>query len=1019
MHVGDSGGAKTKLATEFTTGSEPKGYLLSRIALDFDAESGSPGSITVALHAADTANSSNPAATAQATLSGSNPDTAGLYTYTCSTGCGMERNSDYFIVVSAPSAATGAGYHPHMTDGDAEIKHPSTNGWSIENTGRKHNGTSWGATSGSRVLSMHLAANLRTPALAGGTTPTAITNTLTITNWADAWYYKSTTAGKTTCTQVNAGTYIVNFTGLTQNTEYTFKAYSDSGCTAANLLATAAAFTTANPSLASSNVSSDTATLTLSNWTVGTGAGKDGNWYYKADKAPHNASCSAAQTTATASLTGLTGSETYTYTAYSDATCTKTIAAAAAFTTQPPYITATSITSTGATLNITGHPTAWYYKRTHGPADTTCTTVAANTSSHTLSATLSADTLYGYTAYSGANCATEIDTVYFSTTDVGVGTLGETAANAVIGESGGFKIKRAPAFTTGTSSLGHGYTLTGVTLLFDAKTGNPGNISVALHEAKTNNTAPADAAHAVLSGDNTPDTAGLYTYTCSTNCDLGSSKKYYIVVSAPNAASNSLYRLQQGAVNATADEVRHPSGNGWVIHDKMWYDLGGTIGESNNPGIIHVAANENVPVLSAPTVSGATANLTIKYHTGAWYFKRTAGGVTDTTCHTVASASDGGDVRGLADSTTYTYTAYSDSGCTTANALDSVQFTTGTGKPTTNIDTVGSTTATLSIDNVTGPWYYKRIYGPSDTTCRSVSTGAGKVNLTGLTANTLYGYRAYDDSGCANTLESAVYFTTSKGTGAGNLGYGSSGSFYVGSHTNAQYEMTTSFTTGSSVKGYTLGSVTTSFRDIVGSPGDIQATLHEGSRTADSQATLGGGNPSAWGFHTFTCTGSQTNSCALKKDTEYFIVLSARSATGSDRYNVPLLTETSEYVWPDGEGWSIANAGAYKWNNGWHGLLQNRKLFMHVAADIVPLPVLTVSNITSNGATITLTNYTGSWWYKSTTGGKEHCTAAPADTYSVTFTDLNANSGYIFSAYSNSTCRNWEATAERFDTPSS
>ena len=877
VHVGDSGGAKTKLATEFTTGSEPKGYLLSRIALDFDAESGSPGSITVALHAADTANSSNPAATAQATLSGSNPDTAGLYTYTCSTGCGMERDSDYFIVVSAPSAATGAGYHPHMTDGDAEIKHPSTNGWSIENTGRKHNGTSWGATSGSRVLSMHLAANLRTPALAGGTTPTATTNTLTITNWADAWHYKSTTTGKTTCSSaVAAGTSTANITGLTQNTSYTFSAYSDSGCTAAKLLATAAAFTTANPSLASSNVLTDTATLTISNWAAGTGTGKDGNWHYKADKAPHTTCSSAAQTTATASLTGLTGSETYTYTAYSDATCTKTIAAAASFTTQPPYITATSITSTGATLNITGHPTAWYYKRTHGPADTTCTTVAANTSSHTLSATLSADTLYGYTAYSASGCASAntIDTVYFSTTDVGVSSLGAPSVVSAFGNSNGVKIKRAPTFTTGTTT--HGYTLTSVTLRFDAKTGNPGNISVALHEAKTNNTEPADAAHAILGGDKTPDTAGLYTYTCSANCDLGSSKKYYIVVSAPSAPSGSWYKLHRGANDATVDEVRHPSGNGWVIHDKMWSDFGGTTGETNNPSIIHVAANINIATLSAPTVSGATANLEIIYHTGAWYFKRTAGGVTDATCHTVASASDGGDVRGLADSTTYTYTAYSDSGCTTANALDSVQFTTGTGKPTTNIDTVGSTTATLSIDNVTGPWYYKRVHGPSDTTCRSVSTGAGKVNLTGLTANTLYGYRAYDDSGCANTLESAVYFTTSKGAGAGNFGYGSNGSFYFGFAYNNKYQVAASFRTGPSGKGYTLGSITSSFNNIVGSPGDIRATLHEGSVTASAQATLGGGNPSGSGWHTFTCTGSQTNNCALKK--RYDLLYAARRA---------------------------------------------------------------------------------------------------------------------------------------------
>ena len=66
-------------------------------------------------------------------------------------------------------------------------------------------------------------------------TASAVTQTgarLTIGNHAAAWWYRKTSptpAG--TCTAVNAGTTHVDLTGLTAGTSYTYKAYSNSGCT--------------------------------------------------------------------------------------------------------------------------------------------------------------------------------------------------------------------------------------------------------------------------------------------------------------------------------------------------------------------------------------------------------------------------------------------------------------------------------------------------------------------------------------------------------------------------------------------------------------------------------------------------------------------------------------------------------------------------------------------------------------------------------------------------------------------
>ena len=70
----------------------------------------------------------------------------------------------------------------------------------------------------------------------------ATTATLTIANYTGDWYYKHTNTGAT-CEGPVSGTS-KDLTGLTANTSYTYSAYSDSGCTSGNLLATAAQFTT-------------------------------------------------------------------------------------------------------------------------------------------------------------------------------------------------------------------------------------------------------------------------------------------------------------------------------------------------------------------------------------------------------------------------------------------------------------------------------------------------------------------------------------------------------------------------------------------------------------------------------------------------------------------------------------------------------------------------------------------------------------------------------------------------------
>ena len=161
-----SGFAESKsqqCAIAFTTGSRSGGYTLKSVAGRFAAKIGSPGSIVVKVHTADTSNSSNPG-TEVVTLSGSDPDTAGLHTFSCpagNTGCDLSANQTYFVVMStADTSGATALYRLERTTSDAEAVHPSGNGWTIANVGRSKTGSAaWEDLASSQTGLVHVAAD--------------------------------------------------------------------------------------------------------------------------------------------------------------------------------------------------------------------------------------------------------------------------------------------------------------------------------------------------------------------------------------------------------------------------------------------------------------------------------------------------------------------------------------------------------------------------------------------------------------------------------------------------------------------------------------------------------------------------------------------------------------------------------------------------------------------------------------------------------------------------------------------
>ena len=220
------------------------------------------------------------------------------------------------------------------------------------------------------------------------------------------WYYKADTGPHAACsTTATAADAKVNLAGLTPGATYTYQAFSASGCATANLLASAT-FTTGAPALTASYGDTEL-TLTLAGWVAGTGAGQDGNWYYKADTGPHAACSTTAQSNAAVHLTGLTGGTVYTYTAYRDGNCANVIDAAPAFTTHAanttPALAAALETTTSLRLTLSDYTGPWWYKYT---VPATPAGVCTPASEATVVATgLAKNTSYTFKAYRAAGCA--------------------------------------------------------------------------------------------------------------------------------------------------------------------------------------------------------------------------------------------------------------------------------------------------------------------------------------------------------------------------------------------------------------------------------------------------------------------------------------------------------------------------------------------------------------------------------------------------------------------------------------
>ena len=756
-----------------------------------------------------------------------------------------------------------------------------------------------------------------------------------------------------------------------------------------------------SPTLSTAGIHQSVADLNISNYS--------GDWHYKANVGPHS-SCQGPVSSASVALSGLAASMTYTYTAYDNSACSgDALTPAITFTTLAPplYLTVTNVGDTTATLNMTQYPNQWWYAQAGDSNNFQCVAGPGSGSSVNLTG-LTQNTLYTYVTYSEPQCpvASIVDRAYFSTTDAGAGNLTPTldGSSCTFGSPVGHQGQScAVSFTTG-GDIGGGYFLHDVAVSLSQTFGDLGGVSVAVHTADANGN-PAAAPLTTLSGT-TQDLNGTYTFSCASDCYLYKNTTYFVVVSATNA---SLRGYRGWMMRNSAHEYAWPANSGWAIGNgakqksdaNAWTSL-----SSGQTPVLHVAANETSATLSVSGVSAAGASLAISGHTGNWYYDADAG--PHTSCSTAQSASSTVALSGLSHSTTYAYTAYSDSGC--ATPIAAVTFTTATIGLT--VSEVTATGATLTLSGHSGAWYYQANAAPH-TACTAAPTNATEIAFRGvLTPGTVYTYSAYTDSSCsaANKLTTASAFTTG-GVSVSNLDETSHTYVAVVGNNNqgTAIEWANAFTTGSHPGGYRLASVLALFFDQTGSPGAITAAIHEvsgGNPAANALITLTGNNPTTAGVHEFTCSSN----CSLAASTTYFFKMSATASGNDQYYKWKTTTSDSETPIPSGNGWSIAND-----SRGGSDLTttNNNVAMMKVAATKVV--GLATSNVTDTSVTLTIAGHSGNWHYQYTTPTGGSCASAGSGS-TANVTGLSPNVAYTFKAYSDSSCSTELATAAAFTT---
>ena len=569
-------------------------------------------------------------------------------------------------------------------------------------------------------------------------------------------------SGSWTITESPGGTTLVGsgttatFSGLANNTTYTFTVTNDLGCTSS---ASLNAIINPQPVTPTTPV---VGTITQPTCAVATGSvdlsGLPATGSWTVTEAPGGTTISGSGTTAT--FSGLTANTTYTFTVTNADGCTSTSSVNAVIDPQPATPTTpvvgtitqpTCAVATGS-VDLSGLPASGSWTVTEAPGGTT---ISGSGTTATFSG-LADNTTYTFTVTNADGCTSTasvnavIDPQPVTPTTPVVGTITQPTCAVATGSvdlsglpaSGSWTVTEAPGGTTISGS--------GTTATFSGLAANTTYTFTVINSDGCTSTASVNAVIDPQPVTPTTPVVGTITQpTCAVatgSVDLSGlpATGSWTITEAPGGTT-----IVGSGTTATFSGLTANTTYTFTVTNAD----GCTSTASVNAIIDPQPVTPTTPVvgtITQPTCAVATGSVDLSGlpASGSWTVTEAPGGTTISGSGTTATFS------GLTANTTYTFTVTNADGCTSTasvNAIIDPQPVTPTTPVVGTITQPTCAVATGSVDlsglPASGSWTVTE--APGGTTISGSGTTA---TFSGLTANTTYTFTVTNADGCTSTI---------------------------------------------------------------------------------------------------------------------------------------------------------------------------------------------------------------------------------------------------------------------------
>ena len=994
-------------AQAFTTGSSSAGYTLTSVTLSLSHNHSGSILLSPQLYS----DASDSPGTSLATLSSERVPFGPNLTnqvFTCNNGCQLTSGTTYHVVVIP--ARQYPVYWGQSNSGN-QTNTPSNAGWTIADDAKYRNGQggSWLGEGAVKLMKVSWATPTA-PGKVAGLTAAAGNLASVDLNWTAVTgatgykvQYKSGSQDWSSTRQVSSLTNSHNLDKnlVTANTAHTFRVAATNavgdGAWSDEVVATPVEAT-----LRASGVEASTATLTIANHT--------GTWYHKRIT-PTAGTCSTGVSTTSTSASGLSPGLTHTFSAYADSQCTGTaLATTPQFLTKPGKASGVSATAANGTLDViwtattgaSSYKVQWKSSSDSGwdatNRQTTSTTASANISSLTNGTTYTVRVAAVNDTGDGAWSDTATGTPSGSTLRL-VTAAGNGGVFAISGHTGTWYSKvTPPANATCETNASTGKTVTG-------KSSGTGYTLTAYSDSSCNTkltsldftTLPAKVAGVTATARNT-------SLGVSWTVETGSAAVSYKVLwkSGPQNWDATNREVTTTKTSATLTGLT----NDTAYTIRVAATTAGGDGAWSDPANGTPSATA-LTLAVTPADNGALFSLS--NHTGSFYYKVTP----PSNANCVDGSTITGTPRNFVDytkssGTDHNITVYSDAACSTV--LTSVDFITLPAK-TTGV-TLSNQGASLGVSwtAVTGAASYKVQWKSSadtgwDAANRQTTSTTTSATIPSLTNGTTYTVRvaavnASGDGAWSDTATETPTVTLTAGnitsTGATLTVAGHTGTAYLSARGSGNISLACTAASGATHSPTLQGNTTYEFK-AYSSSSCTGTALASTSFTTPGAVTLFADNIKQKSVMLYL-EGWET----LPNAPVSYIVHKAGSSQSHRRCGVfrsPRLVSHLDYG--SLEPGTTYTAQYFRGNRC--AAIERFASVTFTTLSEAASPELSVSNVTDTGATLTLANHTGNWWYEDEDVA-DSCAAVTGGATTVHLSGLTANTNYGFTAWSHEGC---------------